>query len=95
MNDFPVGVGNVTNDLVAVRRPVRGFGKCQLAVDATRVIDDDQFSILVHPALAPEQIMDARRHFIPRVVFLVAGQTYVHRPCFNSNHSREQFNQNH
>ena len=81
MNDLAVRISDVTDDLVAIRRPVRGFGERQFAVDAPRVVDDDQLSVLVHPALAAKQIMDARRHFIPRVVILVAAQTHVHSPC--------------
>ena len=85
VNDFAVGIGDVTDDLVAVRWPVRGFGERQFAVDAPRVVDDDQFSVLIHPALASEQIVDACGYFIPRVVILATSQTNIDRPYKNIN----------
>ena len=77
VNGFAARVGHVTDNFVAIGGPVRGFGKRQFAVDAQRVIDDQQFSVLIDPALPSEQVMDTRCHFIPGIVILVSGQADI------------------
>lgn len=47
------------------------LGKGQLADDVQRVVGDDDLSVVLHPTLASENIVDARRGFVPRVTLIM------------------------
>lgn len=50
---------------MAFGRPIAGLIEGQLARDTA--IGDFQFAVLINPALATEQVVNARRNFVPRV----------------------------
>ena len=72
MNNFPFAIVDGTDNFVTICRPVAGFNKCQLALDAVRPVSDQQLAVLVHPPLAAEQVMHTSRHFIPAVMIVEA-----------------------
>ena len=54
MNDSAAAIRDGTNNFVPVGRPIGSFDKVQLALDTRRPIGDQQFAVLIHPALTTE-----------------------------------------
>ena len=84
VDDASGAVGDGADDLVALGRKVGRLEEVQLAMNARGAAGDDQLAVLVDPALAAEEVVDAGRHLVPAVVVVEAGQTHVHRPCTTS-----------
>lgn len=80
VDDVAVGVGDDAAHFAPARRPVRGLGEVQLALDAAAA-RDDEVAVLVDPALADEHVVHTRRHLVPAVVLVVFREAQVHRAC--------------
>lgn len=47
------------------------LGERELADDFKRMVGDDDFAVMLDPALTPENVMNARGSLVPRVMLLM------------------------
>lgn len=93
MDDAAAGIRYGAGHFVAIRRPIAGLGEIELAADA-HIAVDDKVAVLVNPALAAKEVVDARCNFVPGIMIVVFREPHVDRSCFGKKSRKRRVTKN-